>query len=333
MTRSLKTNMKDSWICRDYQRGDEYEILTFYKQVNEREMTLAHWKWKFAKNPFGKSVIKLMFDDKKLIGSYAVIPMNVQVQRNLVKAALSVNTMTHPNYERQGIFSYLAEEVYKKCLRESFGFVYGFPNENSYHGFTRKLGWKDLGKMTTLEKKLGVPTLRETCRRDRIYPVEEFNERVNSLWNTTKDSYHVTVARTEEFLNWRFAEHPTEKYAKFILQDDSKQILGYLVLKTYANGDEVKGHIVDMLCINEKDIVKDLIRYSQNYLVERGIKNLSCWASEESFYAQVLEREEFTRKEFNVYFGVRTFDKEDELLRNVEQPDNWHLTMCDLDVF
>lgn len=30
MTRSLRTNMKDSWIRRDYQNGDEYEILALY---------------------------------------------------------------------------------------------------------------------------------------------------------------------------------------------------------------------------------------------------------------------------------------------------------------
>jgi len=88
-----------------------------------------------------------------------------------------------------------------------------------------------------------------------------------------------------------------------------------------------------MLCIDKENIVRDLLRYSQSYFVERGIKNLSCWASEESFYAQVLEQEEFARKEFDVYFGVRTFDKEDELVRNVEHIGNWHLTMGDSDVF
>ncbi len=325
--------MKDSWICRDYQSGDESPILTLYKEVNNKEMTLAYWRWKFAKNPFGKAVMKLMFDDNKLIGLYAVIPMNVQVHKNLVKAALSVNTMTHPDYERQGIFTYLAEEVYEKCQREDFRFVYGFPNENSYYGFTRKLGWKDLGKMTALEKELGAQTAREKCKRDSIYSVEKLDERVNSLWNRTKDSYHVIVPRTEEFLNWRFAEHPAVKYAKFISQDGSNEILGYLVLKIYTEGDETKGHIVDMLCVNEEDIVKDFLSYSYNYFVERGVDDLSCWASEGSLYAQVLKQEGFIRKEFEVYFGVRAFDREDKLAGDVEQIDNWHLTMCDLDVF
>ncbi len=325
--------MKDSWICRDYQRGDEYQILTLYKAVNKREMTLGHWTWKFAKNPFGESVIKLMFDDNKLVGHYAIIPMKVKVQNKVVKAALSVNTATHPDYERQGIFSYLAEETYKKCQQEGFGFVYGFPNSKIYQPRIKKVGWKGFGKMTALEKKLEVQMPREMQRRESIHPVEKFDERVNLLWNKTKKSYSVTVPRTQEFLNWRFAEHPTVEYSKFIFQGGSNEILGYLVLKTYTREDIIKGHIVDMLCINQQSIVKDLVNYSYNYFVEREIKNLSCWAPEGSFYAQVLEQEGFTRKEFEAYFGIRTFDKEDELIMNVEQFGNWHLTMCDLDVF
>jgi len=325
--------MKDSWTCRDYQSGDENQILTLYEEVNNREMTLAHWTWKFAKSPFGQAMLKLMFDGNKLIGHYAVIPMNVQVEKKLVKAALSVNTMTHPDYRGHGIFAYLGEETYQVCEQKGVKFVYGFPNSNIYQPRIEKLEWKGFGKMTVLEKELGVQTIRGIGKRDSIYPIEKFDERVHSLWNKTKDSYCVIVPRTEKFLNWRFAEHPTVKYSKFIFQGASDEVSGYIVLKIYTQGDEIKGHIVDMLCIDEEDIVRDLLRYSQSYFVERGIKNLSCWASEESFYARVLEQEEFARKEFDVYFGVRTFDKEDELVRNVEHIGNWHLTMGDSDVF
>ena len=323
--------MEESWICRDYQQGDEYQISDLYKQVNNRERTLGYWTWKFVKPPFGQAITKLMFDGSRLIGFYAVIPMIVKVQNELMKAVISVNTMTHPNYERKGIFGYLAEEVYKKCQRYSIKFVYGFPNDNSYYGFTQKLGWRDLGKMTVLEKEL-VQTPKEIVHRDSIYPVERFDERVNTLWNRTKGSYHVAVVRTEKFLNWRFTDNPVVKYPKFMIQDHNK-ILGYLILKRYTEEGETKGHIVDMLCIDEEDIVGDLIRYSQSYFIEMGINNLSCWASEESIYAHVLQKEEFIRKEFDVYFGVRPFDEEDRLLRNVEVVGNWHLTMCDIDVF
>ena len=325
--------MKISWQCRDYQQGDEHKILALYQQVNKREMILPHWSWKFAQVPFGQALIKLMFDGDKLIGHYSIVPMNVQIKKTVVEAALSVNTMTHPDYEKQGIFSYLAEEVYEKCRQQGFKFVYGFPNENSYYGFTKKLGWTDLGRMTILEKDLRVRAQREIQVVDTIHPVESFDERIDVLWETVRSDYNVIVPRTSEYLNWRFVDHPVEKYAMFVIEDGSLGVSGYLVLKTYAPGLEPKGHIVDMLCIDDKHLVRNLIRYSERYFIENGITNLSCWASEQSFYGKVLAGEGFKRQEFGVYFGVRTLDKKDETLRNVEQRDNWHLTMANLDVF
>ena len=324
--------MKDSWICRDYQNGDEYEILTLYQQVNNREMTLEHWKWKFAKNPFGEAVIKLMFDDKKLVGHYAVTPINVQVQNRLVKAVFSLNTMVHPDYRGGVIFAYLGKETYKVCEQKGAKFVYGFPNRNSYLPLIRKLGWVGCGKMSILQKELeGKASV--ASKATNIYEIDKFDTKVNSLWDKVKASYRVIVPRTKDFLNWRFTEHPTIEYSKYIITNNDNEILGYLILKIYTKGDEIKGHIVDMLCINNSDVVKSLLDYSYDYFNKKGIRNLSCWMPDSCFCTQVIKEDGFVTNEFETYFGVRIFDKEAKLLRNnVGQLDSWHLTMGDSDV-
>jgi len=324
--------MKDSWLCRDYQDDDEYQILTLYKQVNEREMTLDHWTWKFTKNPFGKSVIKLTFDDKKLIGFYAVIPMSVQVESDLVKAALSVNTMVHPDYRGHGIFAYLGKEAYQVCEQKGVRFVYGFPNRNIYLPRIRNLGWKGFGKMSILQKKLE-SSAGVVSGTKNICEIDKFDTRVNSLWETVRTNHLVIVPRTMDFLNWRFVQHPIVEYAKYIFADKGNEVVGYMVLKIYTRGDEANGHIVDMLCTNEKDVVRSLLRFSYDYFIRRGVRSLSCWMPEVSLCAQVLKEEGFIREEFETYFGVKTLDKEDGLLRNVEQFSNWYLTMGDSDVF
>ncbi len=324
--------MKDSWTCRDYRSGDEHAILALYREVNHKKMTLAHWMWKFTRNPFGLPTTKLMFDGDNLIGYYAVIPMNLQFQGKLVKAALSVNTMTHPSHERQGIFSYLAEEVYKQCYHEGLRLVYGFPNENSYYGFTNKLGWKGFGKMSALHKRV-TNWEESTSTASNISEVASFDERANSLWARVGNSYPIIVTRTEEFLNWRFVEHPGVKYPKVIMEDGRNGLHGYMVLKIYTDEDEIKGHIVDILCVNQGEMVKELLRYAYGYFNARRITDISCWAPEGSLCATMLEEEGFARKPFPVNFGVRVLDKEDEALRAAEQMGSWHLAMCDLDVF
>jgi len=148
-----------------------------------------------------------------------------------------------------------------------------------------------------------------------------------------KQDYRVIDPRTKEFLNWRFTEHPTVEYSKYIIRDNDNEILGYIVIRIYTKGDEIKGYIVDMLSIKNEDVVKVLLKRSYNYLIGKGIRNISCWIPDNCFHADILKQEGFVSSEMETYFGVRVFDKQDNLLQNVEYVDKWHLTMADSDIF
>lgn len=324
--------MKDSWICRDYQSGDEHQILSLYEEVNNRKMALEYWKWRYTKSLFGRGIIKLMFADGKLIGHYAVTPMAILVDNRPLRAVFSLHTLTHPDFQRQGIFTFMAEEVYKRCQSGGFSFVYGFPNENSYHGFTNKLGWTGFGKMKNLKKNLDAKT-KAASKAGNIHEIDKFDDRVNVLWDKVKAGYRIIVPRTKDYLNWRFAEHPIIEYPRYIITSGSSELSGYMILKVYTKGYEVKGHIVDMLCIDDRNVVKSLLRAAYSYFNNKDIHNLSCWMPESCFCTRILEEEGFISKEFDVNFGVRIFKKADKSLNSVEQLDNWHLTMGDVDVF
>lgn len=324
--------MKEAWDCRDYRSGDEHQILNLYEEVNNRKMALEYWRWRNKKSPFGEGIIKLVFADEKLIGHYAVNPMGVLVDNRSMKAAFALHAMTHPAFQKQGIFTFLAEEVYKKCQSEGFSFVYGFPNENTYHGYITRLGWTGFGKMSSLEKKLDAK-IEAASKAGNIREIDRFDDRVNVLWDKVKAGYRVIVPRTKDYLNWRFAGHPTIEYPRYIITSGGSELSGYMILKVYTTGDEVKGHIVDMLSVDDEHTVKSLLNSAYDYFIEKGIGNLSCWMPESCFCTQILKEEGFVSKEFDVYFGVRTFEKADKSLKNVEQLDNWHLTMSDVDVF
>ncbi len=324
--------MNKAWDCRDYQSDDEYQILNLYEEVNNRKMALEYWRWRYSKSPFGKGIIKLVFADGKLIGHYAVTPMDILFNNKPLRAVFSLHTMTHPDFQKQGIFTFLAEEVYKKCQSEGFSFVYGFPNENSYHGFKNKLGWTGFGKMNSLEKHLDAET-NSSSKAENIHEIDGFDYRVNVLWDKVKAGYRVIVPRTKDYLNWRFAEHPTIEYPKYIITSADSELSGYMVLKVYRDGNRVKGHIVDMLSVDDEHTVKSLLNTAYDYFTERKIGNLSCWMPENCFCARILKEEGFISKEFDVSFGVRTFKKVEKSLNSVEQLDNWHLTMSDVDVF
>jgi len=317
---------------RSYESGDEYPILDLFKQVFKREMSLEFWRWRFVNNPFGKAVIRLSFDASKLVGHYAVIPMNVQVQGKSTKAALSMTTMVHQDYRGSGIFTNLAQESYKAAAERGTEFVFAFPNENSYYPFIKMLGWKGFGKMSILEKDVETNYTENASEID-VHQIERFDSRIDLLWDKVKQRYPVIVPRTRQFLNWRFVQSPDETYTKFVV-GNNEELLGYVVLKVYVAPTGGKGHIVDMLTVEDEAVVRKLLRRTYSYFTAQGINNISCWCQDNSFYAHILEAEGFSRKEMEgTYFGIKILDGRSDLLKSVESFPNWFLSMGDSDVF
>ena len=323
--------MNTSLVCRDYRYGDESQILSLFYRVFQKEMSPAFWNWRFSENPAGKGIVKLAFDEEKLVGHYAVIPMNVQVQGRAVKAAFSMTTMTDPEYSGQGIFTFLAQETYIASQKRGIHFVYGFPNRNSRYGFEQKLGWQGLSLINTLEKKAPDKARRDPPEKTIEY-IEHFDQRFDSLWERVKQDFQVIVPRTAKYLNWRFAKNPEVDYVKYIVYDDTA-VLGYFILKVYTAGEVIKGHIADMLCINERKIMGLLLDNAYGYFAKEGISDITCWVPQNSFYTDFLLGEGFTSKETDTYFGTKTLQDDDILRESIEPFSNWHLTMADSDVF
>lgn len=333
-------DVRSLWTCRNYENGDEYQILNLFREAFGEEESLDFWEWKFMQCPFGKGIIKLLFDGETLIGTYAAIPMNIQIQNTIISAIWSIDTMTHPDYRGQGVFPYLAKKFYKECERRGFRFVYGFPNQLIYPIRIRKLGWKGLGKMSILCKELeGEDTVTVPLTEDVAYQtqkIEKFGDGINTLWHKVKDEYNVIIPRTKEFLNWRFVSNPNVNYTKYIITNSNAEILGYIILKIHATEDEVKGHIIDILSLNNKEIVKELIKCALDYFIGKGVNDISCWVQDNYFYADALKKEKFSRKEIigpYPYFGVKLFNETDAVVKTIEDVTNWYLTMGDCDVF
>jgi len=76
------------------------------------------------------------------IAYYGVIPCFIQYTDKIILAAQSADTMTHPGYRYKGLFVELSNMCFDLCRRNGINLIFGFPNQNSYHGAVHKLGWK-----------------------------------------------------------------------------------------------------------------------------------------------------------------------------------------------
>lgn len=138
-------------LVREYEPGDEEEIMELFEEAFKRPLDERFWRWRYLNNPYGKGIISLMYEGDKLVGHYAVIPIPLSIHGEVIKAALSMTTMTHPDYWKRDIFTTLATRVYSICEKENVKIVLGFANKNSYHGLTERLGWIGFGQIIYFE--------------------------------------------------------------------------------------------------------------------------------------------------------------------------------------
>ena len=83
----------------------------------------------------------IAYSNDEPIAYYGVIPCFIEWKNEKYLAAQSADTMTHPDHRYKGMFSDLSNKAFELCRQLNINLVFGFPNQNSYHGAI-KLGWK-----------------------------------------------------------------------------------------------------------------------------------------------------------------------------------------------
>ncbi|MBL4862638.1 MAG: GNAT family N-acetyltransferase [Crocinitomicaceae bacterium] len=109
-----------------------------------KHVDVNYFRKKFDTERFGcKNVGFIAYSNKgEPAAFYGVFPCLVEFQGDLVLVAQSGDTMTHVNHRGKGLFVNLAKQTYDYAQTQGIKIVFGFPNENSYPGFVRKLNWQ-----------------------------------------------------------------------------------------------------------------------------------------------------------------------------------------------
>lgn len=161
------------------------------------------------------------------VAYYGVIPCFMQYGNKIILAAQSADTMTHPGHRYKGMFVELSNMTFDLCRELDILLIFGFPNQNSYHGAINKLGWKMTGTMSCFTIPVKTLPLESLSRSihifNTIYKVySRFILHKNLLLlqgvaNSAIADGFAGVCRSEEHLYYK-TYNPT----KVIIIDDSK---------------------------------------------------------------------------------------------------------------
>lgn len=308
---------------KNYKNGDEVQIINLFKDAFCKNLSIDLWKWTYNSNLFNQKYIKLMWDKNILAGHYAVIPIKLYEDGKDLLSGLSMTTMTSSLYKKRGIFRELALNLYFETYNK-INLVWGFPNDNSIHGFVKYLGWKHVGDIYIYRCK----SKKYTIKEDNIKEVEFFDKKVNDLFEIVKNTYKIISNRNAEYLNWRYKEHAENTYS-YIVYEINKSYLGYCIYKIYEDNNEKYCDIVDIISVNQ-EVFKSLLEYLNNKMNNIGVQYLNMWMNDKE-NLNIAKNIGFYKTDLGTHFGIKI--NCDSLKEDIYKFSDWYITMGDSDVY
>jgi ribosomal protein S18 acetylase RimI-like enzyme len=209
----------------------------------------AFWKWKFERNPHGKARIHVADDEGRIAGCYLLNPVRVHLGDESLLGAQSVDAAVSPDYRGRGVFTGLAQAALKDATEEGITIIYAFPSQGAFGGQVR-VGVKPQLEVPKAYRPLVGPTMR---RRSTDFPLDQvsaFDDRFDVFSRRGRDR-ELSVQRDPAYLQWRYFEHPTQKY-EAISARRGGETCGYCVLTIGETRTSVSpGYIVDLQVLPE----------------------------------------------------------------------------------
>jgi GNAT superfamily N-acetyltransferase len=356
--------MNNKWLLRDYEDGDEERINPLLNLVYKINRDLSYWNWEFRGNPIGFKTV-LAVDGPRIIGHIAAINREMKLHDSEILASLEVEGVTHPEYQRQGIFVAMGQKLISDMKKEGISYVYGFPNENALPGhrklncielfnlhiMIRPINMKNISKKRVANNLLGLlaniagrltfklfyrPKKPQAEIGVKIKTISEFDSRFDDFWEKVKKDHNILLKRDSKYLNWRYTKCPEKEYKIYAAEKDN-EILAWVVVRVLKRFDLDNGAIVDLLGLhNHENVMHALIMKVVEDLKQKKVDLVACSIPKTSSYYNLLRKCGFAtcpkklnpKEEPMILYPLTN----DTTLDYIKNPSNWYITWGDTDV-
>jgi len=197
--------------------GDTAEILNVMRaalgETPLLKRTAGLFEWKHAKNPFGPSIVLVAEVGDRVVGVRSLMRWELESRNGaLYRCVRPVDTATHPEFARRGIFRVLTESALDVAREDGVDLVFNTPNPKSFAGYV-KMGWNEVGWIGAyIRPRVGkaisvdpeeLPTLEQGIPAANPYEPAAL---------VARDPIGLRTPRTNRYLSWRFMEHPRARY-------------------------------------------------------------------------------------------------------------------------
>lgn len=174
------------------------------------ERTTELFEWKHIENPFGRSIALVAQEGDQIVGLRTFMRWELMTQSgDRLKCVRAVDTATHPDFQRRGIFRLLTEESVEIARDDGVAMIFNTPNTKSKPGYL-KMGWKEVGSIGAMLR----PSIYLARAGRGTDDVERYLETESEIDSQLQDreARGLRTPRTKAYLKWRFTGHPKARY-------------------------------------------------------------------------------------------------------------------------
>lgn len=170
--------------------------------------------WKHFDNPFGRSLLLVAEGEGRIAGLRAFMRWNlVTPDGDVLRCVRAVDTATHPDFQRLGIFRRLTLAALEEAAAAGIDMVFNTPNPKSGAGYL-SMGWAEVGDLGVMAAP-GRGLMSSRAAHDVLPDVSEYVVNptpATGLTVTDRPAQGLRTPRTPDYLAWRFGAHPTARY-------------------------------------------------------------------------------------------------------------------------
>jgi Acetyltransferase (GNAT) domain len=231
------------FTTRSFRDGDEVAILElFNRSFPHAPRSLAHFDWKYRRNPFGSRRISLTFDaDGRLAGHYAGYSVPFRHGSRDVVAHQIGDTMTDPAIRHIGrgptsILGRTALHFYANFCDGEVAFNYGF-NVANIQKFSLRFLRSDRVEPVTYRVAPRPERITKRERWLRGYRLEEVRRTTpewDDLFARVSGAYEFLVRRDARYVQWRYLDCPDVPYVVVAIRK-LRRLVGWIVFRVTQN--------------------------------------------------------------------------------------------------
>jgi GNAT superfamily N-acetyltransferase len=171
------------------------------------------WAWKHESSPFGPSIVLLATSGDRIAGVRALMQWQLTTPHGAtIRCVRPVDTATHPDFERQGIFRRLTMESLDLARERGIDLVFNTPNPQSGAGYL-SMGWREvapIGVMVRPRVGKAVPAVHGSAASlSEVIPAATPFRAVEVPDRSPRG---LRTRRDQAYQDWRFGSHPTVRY-------------------------------------------------------------------------------------------------------------------------